>query len=216
MDRCPPVAAACRTASAARDLLAALRAASDRGFILRSAAWSVGAFLAFGLVSAIIPNPVFGRSVPPEPFAYAVWILSAPLMGLIAATYGRHPLPAGRAAAAPIGTGGAPAQDATRAAGAAPLGPGPSRPRIEPATQADSGRGSTTATVGSMAAFVAIGCPLCNKIALLLLGASGALTVFAPLQPVIGAASLILLVVTLGWRLRIVATGGSCTLAPTA
>jgi len=34
------------------------------------------------------------------------------------------------------------------------------------------------------------------------LGVSGALTVFAPLQPVIGAASVALLAVTLAWRLR--------------
>ncbi len=61
-----------------------------------------------------------------------------------------------------------------------------------------------------MAAFVAIGCPLCNKVALVLLGASGALTVFAPLQPFIGAASLGMLAVTLGWRLHMLSNGGAC------
>lgn len=55
-----------------------------------------------------------------------------------------------------------------------------------------------------------IGCPVCNKIALVLLGTSGALTVFAPLQPVIGAGSLVLLAATLGWRLSLRARGGAC------
>jgi hypothetical protein len=33
---------------------------------------------------------------------------------------------------------------------------------------------------------------------------------WAPLQPVVGAASLVLLVVTAAWRLRLRANGGAC------
>ena len=191
---CPPAAVACSVASYVRESARSLVAVSDRRFIARALAWSAAALLAFGLVAAIIPNPVFGRSIPPEPFAIAVWLVSAPMMGLIAATYGRPArAPALAMAAAPLGS------DA-----AVPLGTG------SPAVPAAETAGSTAATIGGVAAFLAIGCPLCNKIALLLLGASGALSVFAPLQPVIGAASLALLVGTLAWRLRLIASGGSC------
>ncbi|HEY5488873.1 MAG TPA: hypothetical protein VIK00_03465, partial [Candidatus Limnocylindrales bacterium] len=58
--------------------------------------------------------------------------------------------------------------------------------------------------------FLAIGCPVCNKIALVLLGTSGAMTVFAPIQPILGAASIVLLAGTLTWRFRLRARGGAC------
>ena len=48
-------------------------------------------------------------------------------------------------------------------------------------------------------------------IALVLLGTSGALTIYAPLQPVIGAVSLALLVGTIVWRFRLRARGGACS-----
>jgi hypothetical protein len=51
---------------------------------------------------------------------------------------------------------------------------------------------------------------VCNKLALVLLGTSGALTFFAPIQPIIGAASLALLGATLFWRLRRRADGDAC------
>jgi hypothetical protein len=51
---------------------------------------------------------------------------------------------------------------------------------------------------GSFLAFFAIGCPVCNKVALLALGYSGALQYFAPIQPYLAAASILLL----GYALR--------------
>ena len=135
-------------------------------------------------MSAVIPNPVFGRQIPPEPFAIAIWLVSAPLMGLVAATYAAPPQASGTAGPLPL----APQATAT-----------------EP-------QGTTLGTIASLGAFLAIGCPVCNKIALVLLGTSGALTVFAPLQPVIGAGSLLLLAATLAWRLRLRARGGACAL----
>jgi hypothetical protein len=72
--------------------------------------------------------------------------------------------------------------------------------------------GTTLGTVAGLGTFLAIGCPVCNKIALVLLGASGALTVFAPLQPLIGAASLGLLAGTLAWCFRMRARGGACAI----
>lgn len=52
--------------------------------------------------------------------------------------------------------------------------------------------------VGGMLTFFAVGCPVCNKIVLVLLGTSGALTWFEPVQPVLQLASVVLLV----WALR--------------
>ena len=44
---------------------------------------------------------------------------------------------------------------------------------------------------------LAVGCPTCNKLVVLLLDTTGALTFFAPLQLYIGIASVLLL----GWTL---------------
>ena len=48
----------------------------------------------------------------------------------------------------------------------------------------------------------AIGCPICNKLIVALIGVSGALTYWAPLQPVLGVLSLGLLATGLAVRLR--------------
>ena len=159
-----------------------LLALLDRRLLAWTAFWTVVSGLAFGLVTAIIPNPIFARQIPPEDFAIVVWLVSAPLMGLVMATY------------------------------TAP-------PRVTPIVMIPIGDGDPVAaerrstTMGSLAglgAFLAIGCPVCNKVALVLLGASGAMSFYAPLQPIIGAASLALLVGTAAWRLRLRATGGAC------
>jgi hypothetical protein len=56
--------------------------------------------------------------------------------------------------------------------------------------------------------FFAVGCPICNKLVIVLLGISGALTYFEPLQLYLGIASLIFLVWTLLLRVRSVV--GAC------
>lgn len=61
----------------------------------------------------------------------------------------------------------------------------------------------TTGTAGGLLAWLAIGCPVCNKLVLLALGTSGALTWFAPAQPWLAAASVGLLAAALVWRVRI-------------
>lgn len=53
--------------------------------------------------------------------------------------------------------------------------------------------------VGGFLAFFAVGCPVCNKLVLLALGTSGAMTWFAPVQPFLAVASIILM----AWALRI-------------
>jgi hypothetical protein len=58
------------------------------------------------------------------------------------------------------------------------------------------------AGAGGFLAFLAVGCPTCNKAAVLALGASGATAYFGPAQPFLGLAGLVLLAGALAWRLR--------------
>lgn len=68
-------------------------------------------------------------------------------------------------------------------------------------------------TVGGLLAFFAVGCPVCNKLVLLALGASGAMSWFAPVQPFLAVAS----VVVMGWALHIRLKGMTgCSVAPAA
>ena len=159
-----------------------LRMLLDRRLLAWTAIWTAVSLLAFGLVTAIIPNPVFARQIPPEPFAIWTWILSAPLMGLVVATYTVPPKPS------PVTL--------------VDLGP-------EGAAVAER-RSTTLGSLAGLGAFLAIGCPVCNKVALTLLGASGAMSVYAPIQPLLGAVSLALLVATVAWRMRLRAAGGAC------
>lgn len=53
---------------------------------------------------------------------------------------------------------------------------------------------------GAFGTFLAVGCPTCNKIVLLLIGSSGALTYFAPVQPLLGIGALYLIVAALRRR----------------
>jgi hypothetical protein len=68
--------------------------------------------------------------------------------------------------------------------------------------------GGGTATVGRRAAgggvlsAFAVGCPVCNKLVVLALGASGAMRLFAPLQPALGLLSVTMLAHALRSRLR--------------
>ena len=58
--------------------------------------------------------------------------------------------------------------------------------------------GMTRTAGGGVLSFLAIGCPVCNKVVVLALGAAGALNIWAPLQPVLGLLSVALLL----WALR--------------
>ena len=66
---------------------------------------------------------------------------------------------------------------------------------------------------GGLLATFAVGCPVCNKLVVLALGVSGALTYFAPLQPLLALASLGLLAYALRARLR---AADSCPTPPRA
>jgi hypothetical protein len=56
-------------------------------------------------------------------------------------------------------------------------------------------------SVGGFLAYLAVGCPVCNKLALIALGSTGAIQYFAPVQPYLGAAGLLLLMYALRKRL---------------
>jgi hypothetical protein len=56
--------------------------------------------------------------------------------------------------------------------------------------------------VGGVPAWFAVGCPVCNKIALLALGYSGAIIWFAPVKPFLAAAALVTTAGALLMRLR--------------
>ena len=132
-----------------------------RRFWLVAALSTAAALAILAIPTAVIPNPLFIRMTPTEPFSVATLVLSAPLIGLVTATY--------------------------------------LAPRDEHATSAS---GTSPVGAAGIAAYLAIGCPICNKIIVGLLGVTGALEVFAPLQPVLGAVAVATLAATLVWRLR--------------
>lgn len=142
--------------------IAALRA-WDRRTIVVAIAASVGVALLIGLATVLIPNPVFGRDIPPVWWNYPVWLVTSLLTGMLLATY--------------VSSG-------------------------EPNAEEPKSTSATVGWLGTMLAWFAVGCPVCNKIALLALGYSGALTWFAPLQPLLALLALALTAWALVVRLR--------------
>ncbi len=114
-------------------------------------------FFLIGIPTVLIPNPWFGREIPPRTVDYVIFALTVLLAAVLVATY-----------ALPLAC--------------------PTR------------EGSLTA--GGLLSFLAVGCPVCNKLVVLALGWSGAMTYFAPVQPLLGVLSLILLGLTIAARLR--------------
>ena len=138
---------------------------------LVAAAVSLGTLLVLGLPTAVIANPVFGRTIAPTPWAMNVLIATSILAGLLTATYVRNDGPA------PI-----------RSRSVPDVVPGP--------------RSARSGAVGGLLAYLAIGCPVCNKVVLIALGATGAVRIFAPVQPYLAAAGLLALAWALVVRLR--------------
>jgi cbb3-type cytochrome oxidase subunit 1 len=62
---------------------------------------------------------------------------------------------------------------------------------------------------GGLLGLFAVGCPVCNKLVVGVLGTSGALTYFAPIQPILGLAAIGLVVYGIRARLRLLRTA-SC------
>jgi hypothetical protein len=77
--------------------------------------------------------------------------------------------------------------------------------------------GTKRAGLGSgVLGWFAVGCPVCNKIVVALLGASGATSTFAPLQPALGAAAIGLAGSALALRVRALRRGACALPAPRA
>lgn len=72
----------------------------------------------------------------------------------------------------------------------------------EPGTPVEPDRAARAGGIGGLLAFFAVGCPVCNKLVLIALGATGAMELFAPLQPLLAVASIVLLAVALRSRVR--------------
>ncbi len=74
---------------------------------------------------------------------------------------------------------------------------------VSPVQQSHHGK----AMGGGILSFLAVGCPICNKLVVALLGISGALAFFEPAQLYLGIASLVLLIWTVLLRARLFASG---------
>lgn len=151
-----------------------------------AAAASLGVALLLGFATVLIPNDVFTREIAPTPWNYPVWIATSLLSGLLLASYVRDS-PAGSTVSAAV----APSPEVASAAESPPadrtaVGPSPvASSAVEPADTP-----SRWGLAGGLLAWFAVGCPVCNKIALLALGYSGAVTYFAPVQPLLAAVAL--------------------------
>lgn len=62
-------------------------------------------------------------------------------------------------------------------------------------------RSARVGGVGGLMAYLAIGCPVCNKVVLIALGTTGAMNWFAPVQPYLGIAALVVIAYALRKRL---------------
>jgi hypothetical protein len=137
--------------------------ASMRGWPARrwgaAATTAVAFVLAVGIPTDLVPNPVFGREIPPTWWSWPALLVSAVLTGLVVATYVDSPAP-------------------------------------------DERRVRRGGWVGSALTFFAVGCPVCNKLVLVLLGTSGALTWFEPVQPLLQVLATGLIAWALVTRLR--------------
>lgn len=165
----------------------ALRMWTGRQVIV-AAATAVGFALLVGVVTVLIPNPWFARDIDTVWWNYPVWILTAIGAGMLTATYVRTPGPAG--------------SDAATVPGASDDSDSP-----------EARRSARMGIAGGVLSWFAVGCPVCNKLALLALGYSGAITWFAPVQPFLALAAMVLTGVALVWRLR---GQVACPVAPAA
>ncbi|MGB3304272.1 hypothetical protein [Gordonia sp. (in: high G+C Gram-positive bacteria)] len=140
----------------------AIREASGRQLLVATVV-SLGVLAVMGIGTVMIPNTLFSREIAPTMWSYPVWIVTAILSGLLAATY------------------------------------------VAPADQMPAGespREGRWGVIGTLLTWFAIGCPVCNKIALIALGSSGAIAYFAPIQPVLAVIAIALLWFALARRLE--------------
>ena len=170
----------------------ALRAWTPRQVLVATVAAAVVALM-IGLATVLIPNPVFTRDIPTVPWNYPVWLLTSALMGILIATYVQPPAvpTAGESAASADNNATSEQSDGTVA-----------QDQLAAATDGSERRSARVGGAAGILAWFAVGCPVCNKIALIALGYTGALTWFAPLQPFLAAIALVLSLLAVVWRLK--------------
>lgn len=139
---------------------------------LWATAASIGTAVLIGVPTVMIPNSFFARDIAVQWWNYPVWMATSVFAGMLIATYIR----------VPAEQGGTAEESAT----------------ADPTSQ----RQGRLAITGSLLGWFAVGCPVCNKLALLALGYSGAITWFAPIQPFLGVGALLLTGAALVMRLR--------------
>lgn len=149
--------------------------------IITAAAVAIAFGVLLGLATVLIPNPVFSREIPPVWWNYPVWILTSVFSGMLFATYVRS-------------ADGPSLSESSPSEGVAP--------ENDDDDEAEARCSSRLGLAGAFLAWFAVGCPVCNKLALLALGYSGAITWFAPFQPVLAIMALLLTGVALVVRLR--------------
>ncbi|UHQ95144.1 hypothetical protein [Haloterrigena alkaliphila] len=136
---------------------------SDRRAMLLGAAAGSGVFLLFGLVTGLVPNPLYVRMVPRTPVDYLFLALTALLAGVYVAQ---------RLATEVVDS------DFEDADGSG----------IDV-----SGGEDRWMIGGLVGGFLAVGCPVCNVALLALFGSSALMTYFDPLRPALGALSVLIL-----------------------
>ena len=143
---------------------------------------------AFTLLVAVptdlIHTPAFSRQIPPTWWAWPALLASSVLGGLVAATYVRT--------------------DANSSdQGPTVRNSGDQGTRNDQSAEDYQDRASRGGSAAAgLLTFFAVGCPLRNKLVLLALGATGAVTWFAPVQPFLQAAALGVVTWALIRRLR--------------
>ncbi len=70
-----------------------------------------------------------------------------------------------------------------------------------------------TGIIGGGLAYLAVGCPTCNHLVVLALGATGALTWFAPIQPYLALVALAVLIGAIAHRVWLLRRSGDLRLA---
>jgi|SRR5690625_212798 hypothetical protein len=134
--------------------------------------------LLIGIATVLIPNPWFARDIEPVWWNYPVWIITAAMTGMLLASYVK-----------PVQSSAAVSVDSDVS----------QRQNVPAASKDQHGR---LGMIGGVLSWFAVGCPVCNKLALIAFGYSGAITYFAPIQPVLAVAAMVLTIGALVWRLK--------------
>ncbi len=108
---------------------------------IAAAVTAVLTYLALGIPTAVIENPIFGRAIEVTPWSIPVLVVTSILAGLLLATY------------------------------------------VKTDNYLTEEKSLKVGGIGGLLSFFAIGCPVCNKLVLIALGTSGAMSYFAPIQP---------------------------------